>query len=124
MYRNIDELEVYIKARQWRREISALSKTLPIEEKYRVKDQILRSSRSITANICEGHGRFHYQENIQFCRMARGSMTETWDHLTVIHDESWISQKEFDAHVLMYQHLLKLVNGYIAYLKRQKKNDR
>nr|WP_299208590.1 four helix bundle protein [uncultured Dokdonia sp.] len=27
-------------------------------------------------NIAEDFGRFHYQENIQFCRMARGSLYE------------------------------------------------
>ena len=37
-----------------------LVKKFPPEEKYRLTDQLLRSSRSITAQIAEGHGRFHY----------------------------------------------------------------
>ncbi|MCF8332087.1 MAG: four helix bundle protein [Bacteroidales bacterium] len=79
--RNFEDLELYKECRNFRIEISNLVKTFPNDEKYRIANQILRSSRSITANIAEGHGRYHYQENIQFCRQARGSLTETLEHL-------------------------------------------
>ena len=82
------DLEIWKKSRVFRKDISALAKSFPDFEKYKLVDQIIRSSRSITANIAEGHGRFHYQENIQFCRTARGSLHETFDHLTVALDEN------------------------------------
>ena len=75
------ELEVLKSAREHRKSISKLIKSFPKEEKYRLIDQILRSSRSVAANIAEGFGRYHYQENIQFCRQARGSLNETLEHL-------------------------------------------
>ena len=65
---NFEELEVYKKARELRIKISALVKHFPVEEKYRLVDQLIRSSRSVTANIAEGFERFHFQENIQYCR--------------------------------------------------------
>lgn len=68
----LEELEAWKKARAFRIEISSMAKSLSESEKYRLKDQLIRASRSIAANIAEGHGRFHYQENIQFCRQARG----------------------------------------------------
>lgn len=86
---SFEELEVWKKARSLRKEISSLVKTFPNEEKYRLTDQIIRSSRSSTSNIAEGFGRFHYQENIQFCRQARGSLTETIDHLLCAFDEKF-----------------------------------
>ncbi|WP_232825708.1 four helix bundle protein [Algoriphagus litoralis] len=52
-------------------------KKFPAEEKFALSLQIRKSSRSITNNIAEGYGRFFYQENIQFCRISRGSLTET-----------------------------------------------
>jgi len=76
------DLECWEEARTLRIEIADLVRTFPSEEKYRLVDQIVRSSRSVTANIAEGYGRFHFQENIQYCRQARGSLTETLDHLT------------------------------------------
>ena len=78
-----ESLKVWEEARALRREISQLVKEFPDKEKYRLSDQMIRASRSITANIAEGHGRYHYQENIQFCRQARGSLFELLDHITV-----------------------------------------
>ena len=49
----------------------------PIEEKHALTSQIIRSSKSISDTIAEGFGRFHYQENIQFCSIARGSLNES-----------------------------------------------
>ncbi|MEO9485789.1 MAG: four helix bundle protein [Ekhidna sp.] len=98
-------------------------KKFPAHEKYKLVDQIIRSSRSVTANIAEGHGRFHYQENIQFCRIARGSLLETFDHLTVALDENYIQQDIFEELVSKNEELSKMMNGYINYLKNRKKEN-
>ena len=91
------ELEVWKKGRIFRNEIFELTKTFPKEEKYRLVDQMVRASRSISANIAEGHGRFHFQENIQYCRQARGSLIEVFDHLTVALDQGFMDQRTFDT---------------------------
>lgn len=57
--KTIKELDVYRKARIFRKEISMLTKSFPQEEKFRLTDQIIRSSRSLVANIAEGYDRFH-----------------------------------------------------------------
>ncbi len=116
----LTDLEVWKKSRSFRNEISKLVKDFPGNEKYKLVDQIIRSSRSVTANIAEGHGRFHYQENIQFCRMARGSLLETFDHLTVALDEKYIQQDIFEELVSKNDELCKMMNGYINYLKKRK----
>ena len=85
------ELEVWKSARELRKSISKLSKNFPKEERYRLIDQVLRSSRSVAANIAEGFGRYHYQENIQFCRQARGSLSETLEHLICAYDEGLLA---------------------------------
>lgn len=48
------ELEVWKSARELRKSISNLTKDFPKEEKYRLVDQITRSSRSVAANVAEG----------------------------------------------------------------------
>lgn len=116
----LTDLEIWKKSRLFRIEISSLSNTFPNYEKFRLADQIIRSSRSVTANIAEGHGRYHYQENIQFCRVARGSLLETYDHLTAALDEKYISQDIFEALIYKHDELMKMINGYITYLKRRK----
>ena len=119
---SFEELEVWKVGRELRQAISKLVKEFPLEEKFKLKDQIIRSSRSVTANISEGFGRFHFQENIQYCRQARGSLSETLDHLICALDEGYISQDVFDHHKSLVKRCWKLLNGYIAYLKKASSN--
>ena len=114
------DLDCWKVARELRRKISTLANSFPSEEKYGLTSQIKRASRSVTANIAEGYGRFHHQENIQFCRMSRGSLTETLDHLTVALDENYISVSEFDSFKDDLERCLKILNGYINYLRKLK----
>ena len=88
-----EELFVWQKARVFKNDISVLVKVFPKEEKYRITDQIIRSTRSINALIAEGHGRFSYPDRIHFCIQARGSLSETVNHLIDAYDEKLISEK-------------------------------
>lgn len=117
------ELECWKEARVLRKDISVLAKTFPPEEKYDLISQIKRSSRSVTVNIAEGHGRFHYQENIQFCRQARGSLTETLDHLITAFDEGYISEEVLIEFQQKLEKCLRILNGFIGYLQRAKEQS-
>jgi four helix bundle protein len=117
------ELEVWKEARQFRISISELVKKFPDKEKYKLTDQLLRASRSISANVAEGYGRFHYKENIQFCRQARGSLMECLDHLTCALDETYITSETFVNYEKHHDKILKMLNGYILYLKNRKLDE-
>jgi four helix bundle protein len=114
------DLEVWKQARKIRILIADLVKKFPIEEKFRLADQIIRSSRSIGNNLAEGHGWFHYQDNIRFCIMARGSLSETLDHLIIALDEKIITKETFQSFQIEHESCLKLINGYVQYLKNKK----
>lgn len=116
--KTFESLECYQLAREFRKAVSGFCKTLPKEEAYRLKDQIIRSSRSVTANISEGYGRHHHQENLQFCRTARGSLSETLDHLITALDEAYLSDNEYGELRAKLEDAWKVLNGYIAYLKK------
>ncbi len=99
-------------------------RTFPKEEQYRLRDQLIRASRSVTANLAEGYGRFHYAENIQFARQARGSLYEIIDHLTVAQEEKLISD---DTFTLVREGVLRavlVVNGFIRYLSKARTSSR
>ncbi len=91
---------------------------LPREEKYRLGDQLLRAARSITANIAEGYGRFHYLDNSKFCSNARGSCYEVLDHLITANDEDFMAKELLIEGRARVTTALRLLNGYMAYLKR------
>ena len=74
------ELEVWKKMRLLKIKIETLTKAFPDEEKYRLTSQIIRSARGVNASIAEGHGRFTFPDRIHFCIIARGSLSETYNH--------------------------------------------
>ena len=117
------ELETWKQARKIRIFVAQLVKSFPSEEKFRLADQIIRCSRSIGNNIAEGHGRFHYQDNIRFCIIARGSLSETLDHMIIARDENIISENVYNDFYSEYEQSLKLLNGYIQFIKRKKNNE-
>ncbi|HEV8084878.1 MAG TPA: four helix bundle protein [Chitinophagaceae bacterium] len=120
-YDHFYDLPVYKKCRSFRKNVSQIVKSnFPKSEEYHLKSQVLDSSRSITANIAEGFGRFHYQKNIQFCRQARGSMTETIDHMITAFDEEYIKEEKLKTLNEEYKTCLKELNIYIKYLKSAK----
>ena len=121
------DLEVYKECRLLRKSISEMVKIhFPEHEKYKLSDQVIRSSRRITACIAEGHGRFYYKENVQYCRMARGSLSETLEHLVTGFDEGYITADLLKDYKTRIDSCGRLLNGYIKYLlkaKTQKDED-
>lgn len=114
------DLECWKKGRLLKKEVRILVRSFPEHEKFKLTDQITRSARSITANISEGDGRYNYQENIRFCRMSRGSINETIDHIITAFDEEYISEETSNKLIEDCVTLRKILNGYIAYLKKRK----
>jgi four helix bundle protein len=124
---NIDtfeDLDCYKAGREFRISVSQWTRTLPKEEQFRLKDQVIRASRSITANIAEGFGRHHPQENLQFCRQARGSLMETLEHLNTALDEDFLDEQEYERMRTQWSQVRALLNGYISYLQKLTPKDK
>jgi four helix bundle protein len=117
---SFEELNCWKVSTELRRDLSKLIKTFPPEEKYELTSQIRRASRSVTNNLAEGYGRYHYQEFIKFCRISRGSLTELTDHIIIACDEEYISEKQLADYKSKIEKCKALINGFIAYLKKQK----
>jgi len=58
-YDDFRDLEVWKRCRDIRKKVWDLCKAFLAEEKYRLSDQMIRASRSSTACIAEGYGRYH-----------------------------------------------------------------
>jgi four helix bundle protein len=112
------DLEVWKKSRTLRNNIFELTKSFPPEEKYRLTDQIIRSSRSIGNNIAEGHGRYHCADSSKFLINARGSAIETIDHLIIALDEKYINEEAFDNFRNDCEECIKMINE-MHYLRNQ-----
>lgn len=118
-----EDLEVWQLCRNLRKEIYKITKTFPNDEKYVLIRQIRTAAISSTANIAEGFGRFHYQENIQFCRQSRGSLFEIIDHLITSHDERYIDDEKYNVLKALSYRCIKVLNAYIASIKKRKATE-
>jgi four helix bundle protein len=119
-YGSFEDLEVWKEARSLKKEIIELVKTFPPEEKFRLIDQIKRSSRSVGTQIAEGHGRRTKPDELRFCVIGRGSLSETLNHFIDAFDEGYITEEQLNAYRIEIIKIEKLLNGYMAWLERSK----
>ena len=119
-----EDLELWKKVRIFKNEICSLVKLFPSEEKFRLSDQILRSSRSINALITEGHGRFTYPDQIHFCIQARGSLAETVNHLIDAFDDQYITEEQLLSYKESAKEIERLLNGDISFLRKKRDENK
>jgi four helix bundle protein len=120
-YQSFEDLEVWKRARELKKDITLLVKTFPAEEKFRLTDQLIRSSRSVNVQISEGHGRKTWPERLRFCVIARGSLSETLNHLIDAYDAELISEDILKKFRIKINEVERLLNCYISYLDRMSK---
>ena len=98
----------------------AVTRKLPSFEKYELASQIRRASVSLTNNIAEGHGRYHYLEQLKFLFHARGSLQELIDDLNVCEDEQYLPKSEVVDIKEQAKEVQRLISGYTRYLRDRK----
>lgn len=121
---SFEDLDCWKKACELRLLVSSTIKTFPQSEKYELISQMRRASRSVTHNIAEGYGRFHFKENAQFCRMERGSLYELLDQYDVALEEEYITKEKQQKLKNLTNRTIQILIGYINYLVAQSKSKR
>jgi four helix bundle protein len=120
---DLDEFELYRRARAFRVAIYQIIRQLPVEKRYCLGSQMRRAAISISNNIAEGHGRWYYQENIRFCRTSRGSIGEIVDDLNACLDEGYADEAKILPLKDAARELVARINSYIAYLRKSQQGD-
>jgi four helix bundle protein len=119
----LDDFQLYQAARAFRNNIYHVALGLPAQEKFCLNPQMRRAALWVSNNIAEGHGRWHYQENLRYCRIARGSVEEVIDDLNVGLDQSYVERAIVEQLKGEAYDLIARINGYIGYLRRVKQSD-
>ena len=118
--RGFEDLECYQLALEVMAKVHAFSKSLPADEKYDLYSQIRRSSKSVTGNIAEGYGRYHYLDSLHSYSIARGELNETLSRLIESRVLEYIGQAEFESLYQLIRQTEQTLNGYMAYVRRQR----
>ena len=93
-------------------------------EKFGLASQIRRAAVSLTNNIAEGHGRYHYLDQIKFTLHSRGSLEELLDDLNVCEDEQYVPVDEIAPLREDGWRVRQLIDGYVRYLRQQSADRR
>ena len=112
-----EKLKIWQKAHSLMIEIFEIVKKLPIEEKYRIKGQIERSSASVGANIAEGYTSYYFQDKIKCLYIARKEAGETQNHIRVLEVRKYVHCETSNHLVNEYQGLIKGINAFINYIR-------
>jgi four helix bundle protein len=116
-YQTFEDLDAYKVAREFRKAMYGIARRLPESEKFGLPSQVRRAAVSLTNNIAEGHGRFHYLDQIKFMLQARGSLEELIDDVNVCEDEGYLAPGDIS---LLKEHgwrVHKVLNGYVRFLR-------
>ena len=122
-FRTFEDLEVYQVAREFRKKMYHVTRQLPDFEKFELASQIRRAAVSLTNNIAEGHGRYHFADQVRFFLGARGSLQELVDDLNVCTDEKYLETDKIETLKNNAWRVLGLINGYLRYLRNRKEQS-
>jgi four helix bundle protein len=118
-----EDLVVYQVAREFRKAMYRVARQLPDVEKFVLASQMRRAALSLINNIAEGHGRYHYLDQIKFTLQSRGSVEELIDDLNTCEDEQYLPVNGVTPLKQEGWRLRQLIDGYIRYLREQKNSE-
>lgn len=123
--KSFEDLEVWQLAVDLAIKIYKLTAAFPKNERYGVIDQLRRAVISISANIAEGFGRFHFKDSIRFLYTARGSLLEVHSHLLVANKLNLIPKYKLTDYNQILKDIKNLevkLNNFISVLSRRSLN--
>ncbi len=115
-----EKLWVWEKAHELMLGIHKLCKTLPREEKFRLKDQVERSSSSVCDNIAEGYTAYYYKDKIKGFLTARKEAGETQNHLRKLTGKDYLDAETGQILVEKYEEVIRGINGYVRYIREKR----
>ncbi len=111
----LENLKIYKLASELELEVFELTKSFPVDERYRSVDQVRRSSSSVTNNIAEAYHKRSLKEKIRILQdIVKGEAEETKRNLEMC------LKKGFHQNAILigrYTELLKMTSGYISFLR-------
>ncbi len=116
---NFRNLIIWQKSRIVVKEVYIITRGFPLEEKFGLVSQILRSAYSIPSNIAEGSGRDSKKEFCRFLDIALGSAFELETQLTLAFDIEYLTEEKLRYIQNLLQEVQKMIYSFKTNLKNQ-----
>lgn len=117
--RSLEDLEAWKEARKLAQMIFKVLNLLPESEKYNLRKHLWECARNIPGNIAEGFGRYHYQESMQFFRIAIGSINEIKSDTYLCLDTGYWQKPLAEKITNQANKVIALTNGLISSTRRR-----
>ncbi len=114
-----EKLWVWQKANKLMLEIHKFCNALPKEERYRIRDQIERSSSSVCDNIAEGYTSYYFKDKIKGFLTARKEAGETQNHIHKLCGKNYLDQKIAREWIAGYEEIIRGINGFVNYIRKK-----
>ena len=101
-------------------ELHRFCQTLPREERFRLRDQLERSSSSVCDNIAEGYTAYYYNDKTKGFLTARKEAGETQNQIRQASGKGCLDKRRAQAWVEEYETVIRGINGYVRYVREKK----
>ncbi len=115
-----EDLQSWQKARQLANAVYELTRRPTFAKDFQLRDQIRDAAGSVMHNASEGFDAGTRAEFIRFLKIARRSASEVQSELYLALDQKYISPEQLKAAYDLATETKRLINGMIAYLRKQK----
>ena len=116
----LEELKVYEMSMEMGEKIWNIVIKWDYFSKDTVGKQLVKAADSISANLSEGFGRYHYKESKNFGYYSRGSLFETKTWLTKAHNRKLINSEDFSHFISDIDKIGVKLNNYIKSIGNKK----
>ncbi len=117
-YNSFEDMPVWQKAMDLAVKIFNLTERLQRKEDFGLTSQIRDAGLSVSGNIAEGFGRKHTKDKLNFYYNARGSLSETKNHLIYGYRVKYFSRAEIEEHSSLIRDIWKELNSLINSLSK------
>jgi four helix bundle protein len=115
-FKTIEGLDVYTLSNSLSDDIWTLVNKWDYFAKDTIGKQLVRAADSISANIAEGYGRYHYKENRNFCYYSRGSIFETKNWLQKALNRNLSAADTINPLIEKLDLIHRKLNGYMKFI--------
>ena len=111
-------LIVYQKSKELVKQVYALLKQFPDDERFALCGQIRRAAISVPSNIVEGMARLSTKDQSHFLNIAYGSLMELYAQLDIAHDLGYINHDDFVKIETQIDEIDKMIIS-LTYIRKQ-----
>ena len=111
-------LIVYQKSKELVKQVYALLKQFPDDERFALCGQMRRAAISVPSNIVEGMARLSTKDQSHFLNIAYGSLMELYAQLDIAHDLGYLSENEFIKIETQIDEIDKMIVS-LTYIRKQ-----